>query len=201
MGSPGPDLIQRLKNGDPDALTELYEHCRQRLICFARERLQNVQSALAEAEGVANSAFLSFIRCVQERRYKQLDDARHLWQLLLEITKRKAGKLQRWLEAEKRDWRRCQNEGPPPCANPSGNGHPPEAQDREPPPDVKVELAEECSRLLRLLADETLEKVATYKWEGFTNEEIAEMLGCVVATVERKLKRIRDIWRQQGVAP
>jgi DNA-directed RNA polymerase specialized sigma24 family protein len=36
--------------------------------------------------------------------------------------------------------------------------------------------------------------VATFKLEGYTNEEIASRLGCVVSTVERKLARIRNMW-------
>jgi DNA-directed RNA polymerase specialized sigma24 family protein len=30
--------------------------------------------------------------------------------------------------------------------------------------------------------------------EGYTNDEIAEILGCVRRTVERKLERIRGLW-------
>jgi DNA-binding NarL/FixJ family response regulator len=30
--------------------------------------------------------------------------------------------------------------------------------------------------------------------EGSTNSEIAAKLGCVESTVERKLRRIRDLW-------
>src|SRR5262249_3681680 len=154
---------------------ELYERCRQRLIRFAHGRLQDVRSPLADAEGVADSAFLSFYRCVQEGQYKQLDDSRHLWQLLLLITKRKAGKLHRWLKAAKRDWRRTQNDAPRDGADTPPNGAPGDPPGGEPPPEVRAEMAEECARLLNLLADETLQTIATHKWQGYTNEEIAAM--------------------------
>jgi DNA-directed RNA polymerase specialized sigma24 family protein len=39
--------------------------------------------------------------------------------------------------------------------------------------------------------------VATFKLEGYTNEEIADRLGCVVSTVERKLARIRGKWASE----
>jgi DNA-directed RNA polymerase specialized sigma24 family protein len=39
-----------------------------------------------------------------------------------------------------------------------------------------------------------LRSVATYKLEGYTNDEIAARLGCVTSTVERKLARIRGQW-------
>jgi DNA-directed RNA polymerase specialized sigma24 family protein len=32
--------------------------------------------------------------------------------------------------------------------------------------------------------------------EGYTNEEIAGRLGCVVRSVERKLQRIRILWAE-----
>ena len=112
-----------------------------------------------------------------------------------------AGKLHRWLKAAKRDCRRTQNPSPPGSAESSANGDSAGPPDGEPPPAVRAEMAEECARLLHLLADETLQTVATYKWQGYTNEEIAQMLQCSVAKVERKLARIRSIWTHKGAGP
>jgi DNA-directed RNA polymerase specialized sigma24 family protein len=39
--------------------------------------------------------------------------------------------------------------------------------------------------------------VATWKLEGYTNDEIAARLGCVTSTVERKLARIRSKWASE----
>ena len=36
--------------------------------------------------------------------------------------------------------------------------------------------------------------------EGQTNAAIAARLGCVETTVERKLRRIRDIWTREGIS-
>ena len=41
------------------------------------------------------------------------------------------------------------------------------------------------------IGDETLRQVAIWKFEGFTNQEIAGKLNCVERTVERKLALIR----------
>ena len=49
-------------------------------------------------------------------------------------------------------------------------------------------------RLLDVLDDDALRHIAQLKFEGYTNEEIAGTLGCVLRTVERKLERIREIW-------
>jgi DNA-directed RNA polymerase specialized sigma24 family protein len=64
----------------------------------------------------------------------------------------------------------------------------------EPTPQFAAQMAEEYEQLLDRLGDETLRAVATWKVEGYTNQEIKSKLGCSLATVERKLARIRGIW-------
>jgi DNA-directed RNA polymerase specialized sigma24 family protein len=50
--------------------------------------------------------------------------------------------------------------------------------------------------LLGLLDDDSLRQIARLKLEGYTNEEIAERLGIVERTVERRLNRIRRQWME-----
>jgi DNA-directed RNA polymerase specialized sigma24 family protein len=52
--------------------------------------------------------------------------------------------------------------------------------------------------LLERLADATLRRIAAWKLEGYSSEEIAERLGCGRRTVDRKLGVIRSIWRAAG---
>src|SRR5262249_43782359 len=65
----------------------------------------------------------------------------------------------------------------------------------EPTPDLLAQMSEECEGLLRRLNDEHLRQIAVWKMEGFTNEEIADKLGYVSRTVERKLRVIRELWQ------
>jgi DNA-directed RNA polymerase specialized sigma24 family protein len=60
-----------------------------------------------------------------------------------------------------------------------------------------AQLADECQRLMEQLGDPTLQSVAAWKLEGYTNDEIAARLGCVTKTVERKLARIRSKWARE----
>jgi DNA-directed RNA polymerase specialized sigma24 family protein len=55
-------------------------------------------------------------------------------------------------------------------------------------------VAEEYKRLLALLPDDSLRKVAEWKLEGYTNAEIAARVPCALSTVERKLQLIRHAW-------
>jgi DNA-directed RNA polymerase specialized sigma24 family protein len=47
-----------------------------------------------------------------------------------------------------------------------------------------------------MLEDDELRAIARLKLEGFTNPEIAERLGVVERTVERRLNRIRRQWSE-----
>ena len=58
-------------------------------------------------------------------------------------------------------------------------------------------MVEEYARLLDGLGDDALRSVAVWKLEGYTNEEIAAKLGRAPATVERKLRMIRDAWAKE----
>ena len=42
-----------------------------------------------------------------------------------------------------------------------------------------------------------LRNIATWKMEGYTNQEIAAKLDCAPSTVERKLQRIRTQWQEE----
>ena len=55
-------------------------------------------------------------------------------------------------------------------------------------------LAEEVVLRLAALDDPVLRRIASWKLEGFSNEEVTAKLGRSVPTVERKLNRIRRIW-------
>jgi DNA-directed RNA polymerase specialized sigma24 family protein len=58
--------------------------------------------------------------------------------------------------------------------------------------------AEECRRLLELLGDADLRALALAKMEGYTDDEIANQLGCARRTVQRRLRLIRQLWEQEA---
>jgi DNA-directed RNA polymerase specialized sigma24 family protein len=71
---------------------------------------------------------------------------------------------------------------------------------REPTPELANMMVEECQRLLDALDDEGLRQVVLLKLEGYTCDEIAEQLGCVTRSVERRLQRVRAKWSRKPVA-
>ena len=60
-----------------------------------------------------------------------------------------------------------------------------------------AQVAEEYERLLEALGDESLRRVAVWKMDGLTNDEIAEQLECSRRTIARKLETIRIIWNTE----
>jgi hypothetical protein len=65
-------------------------------------------------------------------------------------------------------------------------------------PSSPASVKEEHARRLALLGEPELKQIACWKLEGLANEEIAARLDCALSTVERKWKRIRDLWKQEG---
>jgi DNA-directed RNA polymerase specialized sigma24 family protein len=161
---------------------------------LARKRLREAPRCGADEEDVALSAFDSFFRRAREGRFPQLVDRHDLWQLLVLIAARKASNL------AKHERRRPVIHA---SALPSGDGSeeaPSPFADligREPEPALATQLVEEYERLLEQLGDDNLPSVAVWKLEGYINEEIAAKLGRSSATVERKLRLIRDAWEKE----
>ncbi|HEV3262865.1 MAG TPA: ECF-type sigma factor [Gemmataceae bacterium] len=203
MSSPGSvsHWLTQLQAGDADAAQPLWERYGLRLAGLARKKLHAARRGAADEEDVALSAFDSFCRAAQRGRFPQLRDRDNLWRLLVVITARKAIKLLKHENRQRRGGGAVLGESALDEQRPSGSeeagidqvvGH-------EPTPQFAAQVAEECGRLLDRLADDTLRSVALWKMEGYTTEEIAAKLDCAPRTVERKLRLIRGVW--EGSVP
>lgn len=183
--------IDELRDGEPMAARMLWERYFQRLVQLARKRLRALPRRAADEEDVALSAFDSFCRGAEQGRFPRLDDRDDLWQVLFVLTDRKAIDLIQHESRKKRDWRLTQ---PADAERMSAR----ELAGAEPDPAYAAEVAEECQRLLSLLRAEGLRDLAVRKMEGYTSEEIADLLQCSVTTVERRLRLIRKEWEQEA---
>ena len=72
-----------------------------------------------------------------------------------------------------------------------------QAADDGPSPEFAAVMVEQYQRLLDQLADDDLRTLALAKMEGYSNQEIAAKIGCSVRTIERRLKLIRDAWKEE----
>jgi DNA-directed RNA polymerase specialized sigma24 family protein len=177
-------IAQVKDGGESVAQQELWDRYFIRLAALASHKLHDLPPQFRYEEDLALSALDSFFIRVQRDDFSQLRDRTDLWRLLAKITVRKTI-----------DWRRrtlAQTRG-------GGQAIANLADDlqniaaKEPSPDMLVAMNEQCHRLLSSLNQE-LQTVARMKLEGYTNREIANSMGRVERTVERKLDRIRRIW-------
>jgi DNA-directed RNA polymerase specialized sigma24 family protein len=188
--------IGQIKAGDRQAAQKLWERYCARLVRLARAQLPGCRRRAADEEDVALSAMDSFLRAAERGRFPNLHGRDGLSALLVTITVRKACKLAR---REKRI-REVGESALGALGNDShGRRGWEQVLGREPTPEFACQMTERCRCLLDRLSPE-LRSVALWKMEGFTNAEIAERLGCVVGTVELKLRDIRKIWETEMVA-
>jgi RNA polymerase sigma factor (sigma-70 family) len=197
LSSPGSvtDWINRLKDCDQAAAQRLWERYFEQLLGLARKKLKGQACRFADEEDVVQSAFKSFFLGIGRGRFPRLSDRNSLWSLLVLITVRKSLDLQEHNCRQKRGGGVMGGElalvGPSGCAGLEQLLSP------EPTPAFAAQVAEECQRLLGLLRDPQLRRVAELKMEGRTNQEVAEVIGRSVPTVERKLARIRTAWERE----
>jgi DNA-directed RNA polymerase specialized sigma24 family protein len=181
--------IEMLKKGDRAAADRLWDAYVHRLVALARRKMGAAPRQVADEEDVALSAFDSFYRRAEEGQFARLSDRNDLWQILVIITERKAIDLMR------REGRKSRGEGKTRSLSDADEGAA-GLLDPGPTPEFAAQVADECRALLELLGDESLRNVAIAKLEGYTNRQIAEQIGCIEQTVERKLRSIRQIWTE-----
>ena len=169
-----------------------------RLLALARRRLGDLPRRAVDEEDVVQSAFNSFFVRIQQGRFPELRDRDNLWPLLVKITGRKALDVRDREQAAKRGAGRVKGESAflQPNADEAVRGIE-QHVGQEPSPEFACEILERMDHLLALLPDETLQRIACRKLDGFTNADIAHELGRVESTIERKLARIRAIWAKE----
>jgi DNA-directed RNA polymerase specialized sigma24 family protein len=171
--------INQIKDGDRAGVQKLLERYFNRLVGLARKTLRARPGLAAYDEDVALSAFKSLCLGAEAGRFPRLFDRGDLWRLLVVLTTRRAIDYMRRIKLGAGDEELDVEQ----------------VLSTEPSPDLAVELAEEFQHLLDGLPEAELRSVALWKLEGFTDGEIATRLGCVRRTVERKVRRIRSLWK------
>jgi len=190
--------IANLKAGDALAAQKLWERYSIQLARLADRHLRSTPRRVADEEDIALQAFASLCSGAADRRFPKLLDRDDLWQLLFVITERKAIDLIKSQNRQKRGGGAVRGESVfAEHEEDLAQRGIEQVIDSEPTPAYAALAADECRCLLDQLRDESLRRVALMKLEGFTNKEVAEQLGCVERTVERKLEGIRCIWQEE----
>jgi RNA polymerase sigma factor (sigma-70 family) len=188
-------LLERLKDGDHEAVRLLWQRYYPRLVALARKKLQGAPRRVADEEDAALSAFDSFCRRAEQGHFPDLKDRNGLWTLLVVLTARKAADIIRQQQRRKRGG------GQTPDEADNDPGRFDELADDGPTPEEAALLAEEVETLLARLTDPALRQIAVWKLEGYSNVEIAGRQGCSEPTVERRLAVIRRLLKGPSSEP
>jgi DNA-directed RNA polymerase specialized sigma24 family protein len=185
-----------LKTGDEAAARELCDRYFDQLVRLARRKLRASSRRVADEEDVVVSVLDSLCRGARRGCFPLLIDRDDLWRLLVKLTARKSANQVKHEARLKRGAGKVRGESAFDQANcaegaPGIDG----VLGKTPGPATLAELKEEFKRLLAALGDDTLQQIAIRSMEGYTNQEIATLLGRSLSSVDRKLKRIREIWR------
>ena len=175
-------LIRAVQDGSSSAVRPLLLAYFERLVRLASKRLRNVPGLAGYDEDLALRSFHSvYRRLCDPARPLDLAGRDDLWRLLARRT------ISRTIDLIRRHRPR---EVP-------GDEDITQLLTRELTPEEAAELADDCRRLLDSLREPELRQIALWKVEGYTHEEIAARLDCVPRTIERKVSRIRLIWRHE----
>jgi RNA polymerase sigma factor (sigma-70 family) len=185
--------VEPLRNADAQAAAALWERFFDRMLAVARRRLGQAGRRVADEEDVAVAAFERFLRGVRQGRFPRLDNRDELWAILFTITDRLAARQVRDELRQRRGGGLVRGDSAlsPEEAEPAGTG---------PTPAEAVAMQDSLARLLALLGDEELRRIALARMEGYSNAEIAEQIGRAEVTVERRLRLIRETWQRLGLA-
>ena len=189
--------IARLKEGDEHAANLLWDRYSRKLLEVAKWKLGFFSKRVFDEEDVVISVFDSLCRGASKGRFPNLVNRYDLWRLLLVISHQKATDKKRHQGRQKRG-------GAPPKEDNSDARYlefETECLERilsqTPGPEEVAEIAEQHTRLLDLLADETLRKIAIAKMGGYTTSEIAKDLDVAPRTIQRKLRNIQLLWADE----
>ena len=193
--------LDGLAAGDAEAARRIWQRYIQQMLTFARKRLSAANRRVADEEDLVVSAFHSLCQRAEKGQFPDLRDRDSLWKLLTKIIARKATAQIRRNLCRKRGGGKVSGESA--FLRMAASNAPAGIDDiagAEPTPAFAAEMAEQCSRLLSSLPADC-RRIALFKLDGYSNDQIAEKLNVAPRTIERKLASIRSIWQREDPAP
>jgi len=178
-------LVQRWRDGDQQAATELFRRCAERLVALVRSRLSGALAQRLDAEDVVQSACRSFFHGVRNERLV-VQRSGDLWRLLAAIA---LHKLHHQVEKQQAGKRAVSRERGP-RSDDSTFGLPVEVVAREPAPSDAAAAIDELEHILRPL-EPLHRRMVELRLEGYTFEEIGAAVGRSERLVRLVLDRVR----------
>ncbi len=178
-------LLQRWREGDESAATEMFERYVNRLCGLARTRLSERMKRRVEPEDIVQSVYRSFFRKAGD--HFTLEKTGDLWRLLAAITVNKVRGQVEFHTAQKRGIHAEESM----LADRSMLRVSPEAISDEPKPDDAAAMVEELADVLSSL-DDVQRSIVELSMQNQSVEEIAETIQRSERTVRRTLQHVRE---------
>lgn len=186
------NCLQRVRQGDPNAIAELYNRYLERSVRLAKSRLKGGEDHLIDDEQAAMSALESLVLRVRGGNYTDLDDHLKLWNLLACIINRKVFKYRRSMYGPTRS-----PDQPMIAVNQlngdSSNDNGFSLADQEPSPLSAVIANDTLQQILDSLTDEGARTVLLLRMEGYSDAEIADKVNHSRNWVSRRTSAIRRV--------
>jgi DNA-directed RNA polymerase specialized sigma24 family protein len=196
--------------GETIALEILIDRFHGKMVEMANwyfRRLQ-MENAAYDGEGAVNLTLAKLFRRAQDGELQSIETGADFWKLFSGVLKSEIRETRDRDAARKRGGPGSHERGPgrvrgerhaPVAAMPRQgfrrSATPLESLDsRQPPLAELVLMMLEVEEFLQRIDDPTNRKIATMKLDGYTNREIARVLGLKKKTVERKLENIRTTY-------
>ena len=187
------EAIIAIGKHDNSAAEAIWHRFFERLCNYAKSKIYDRHQRLVAPEEIASNAFMALFTGLRENRFEKVRNRDELWQMLTLIAARNAINEREKIQTQKRGGGKV---GGSSAFGAQGINNVQDYVQRDPPPEVYVEIEELSQRLLRNLPSDELRNVAIWRMAGYSNAEIAEKLGKTERTVERKLNLIRGIWSE-----
>jgi len=179
-------IVQGLRDGDREVLFDFWKQYGQALQQVAERNLAPGMRRRVGADDVVQSACRTFLRRAQVGQF-ELADSEELWRLLCAITLNKVREQTRFHLRQKRGL------GQEIHAVQDSINDPNPAAAKGPTPAEAAAFGDQLEQLL-LGLDAEERKIVDLKLQDFTQDEIAQQLGCSERTVRRVLKRVQARW-------
>lgn len=190
------ERLNRLRLADTLAEQEFFELFGPRIerVCAkVLGNLPNQPGAIVSPESKALSAMRSVMMGLRSGRFDSLEDESGLLRLLITIASRKCHDAQRAHFAKVRGGGRIVRPSDYPDDESRNHALERFGQFLE-TPEFAVEMQERCERLMSMLSDKD-QVIAQKRLEGYTEEEIGNLIGMSRRAVQLHIKDIREAWR------
>lgn len=184
--------ISAMRMGDPDAIRKLVERYFGRLRKLSEARIRRGKPIYEDGEDIAIQVLTSVCRKVEKGHFPDLQNRNDLWYLMIFITHRMV--IDRW-RSSKNLSHHVPFTGTLEDALETIDHDLDSFLSEDSESDFQIlEIVDCWQGMIRQLKDPIAKEVAKLKLEGLSNREIADRLGIVPRTVERKSEIIEQRW-------